>query len=334
MKKVLILLVVIALFGCSKSEEDILSDFGYTQKEIEIIETFSEEQKQIFLSEYNSSYADLLNVEDFDIENLDLYMKYYQQLDNNKLVECINNDLNIETIIELSNDEYYIEDYEDIYLEYVDSYNSIRKCIEAVNTKSYLDCYTNVIDTDTSKDYLMLINKYNKLSSDYEPEDLVEIEANYGSGYTRKEVYEQYKKLQDDANELGYDFWICSAYRSYGTQDALYNKYLIADEGGQESVDTYSARPGHSEHQSGLCLDLCDAQYGMDDFGLSEASAWLNENCYKYGFIIRYTEEKEKVTGYQAEPWQIRYVGSPEIAKDILDRNITFDEYYAFFIER
>ena len=71
----------------------------------------------------------------------------------------------------------------------------------------------------------------------------------------------------------------------------------------------------------------------MDDFGLSEASDWVNENCYKYGFIIRYTEDKVNITGYQAEPWQVRYVGSSEIAKDIKDRGISFDEYYRVFVD-
>ena len=184
-----------------------------------------------------------------------------------------------------------------------------------------------------SKGYLILVNKYNALASDYEPDDLVDVESNYGRGRTRKEVYEAYTVLQDEANELGYNFTICSAYRSYVYQKGLYDKYLEQEGGNQAIVDTYSARPGHSEHQSGLCLDLYDSVYGMDDFGKSDASDWLIENCYRYGFIIRYTESKERITGYQAEPWQIRYVGSVDIAKDIMDRGITFDEYYACFVE-
>lgn len=178
---------------------------------------------------------------------------------------------------------------------------------------------------------MILVNKYNKLPSDYEPDDLVDIDSNYGRGQTRSEVYEQYKLLQDEGNRLGYDFTICSAYRSYDYQDSLYSRYCETDP--QEVVDTYSARPGHSEHQSGLCLDLSTPVYGMDDFGLSEAGKWVEENCAKYGFIIRYTLEKENITGYESEPWQIRYVGDVEAAKYIMETGISFDEYYACFVE-
>ena len=306
------------------------------EEDIELICTFPEEIQERFLSSYNGVCVELMNTNGFDINNLDLYIKNYGKFENEKLVRIINENMDIDKLYELYSNEYYIASNEELYLKYFDSYSNIRDLIEVINTKTYLEYYTNIEETDTSKNYLMLINKYHALSSDYAPNDLVYIDTEYGSRewmLTRAEVYEKYKQLQDDANALGYNFKICSGYRSYDYQYGLYNKYLSQDEGGQASVDTYSARPGHSEHQSGLCLDLTDAQYGMDNFGLSEASKWVNENCYKYGFIIRYTAEKEKITGYEAEPWQIRYVGDANIAKDIMDRNITFDEYYACFIE-
>lgn len=287
MKKFLILLLILCLFGCSSKKE---------------VDTYEED--------YNLPVVE---------EEIEPEQEAEPELSEEEK--------------ELYSNEYYLEKYEVLYLDNLNYYDSVRDCIEAINTMTNYEYYTNIVSTDTSKEYLMLINKYHSLSSDYEPDDLVEIDPQYGRGETRSEVYEQYKKLQDDANALGYDFKICSAYRSYDYQEALYNKYLNQEGGDQSIVDTYSARPGHSEHQSGLCLDLSDAQYGMDNFGLSEASDWLIENCDKYGFIIRYTFEKEKITGYEAEPWQIRYVGSAEIASDIKNRNITFDEYYACFVE-
>lgn len=333
MKKLIVLLVVLCLFGCEEKIDSKLSKLGYSDEDIEIIKTYPEDIQELFLSGYNYKYADLMKTNGFDINKLDEYIEYYGKYTTEEIVDMVNNGKLNKVYDELRSNEYYIAKNEELYLEHMGEYGSLRDCIEAINTKTYLPYYSDIKETDTSKNYLMLINKYNALSSDYEPSDLVDVDSYYGRGSTRKEVYEKYCEMADDAFELGYSFKICSAYRSYDYQYGLYNKYLNEDAGGQESVDTYSARPGHSEHQSGLCLDLSDAVYGMDDFGKSEASTWINENCWKYGFIIRYTEEKTKITGYQAEPWQVRYVGSPEIAKDILDRGITFDEYYACFVE-
>ena len=333
MKKLIVLLIALCLFGCKEDNNSKLSKLGYGQKVIDTINTYPEEYQKLFLGEYNAKLVCLMEIEGFDITKAEEYLKYYGLIDNYKIVKAVNNNDDIYRIADVYLDEYFLDQYEYFYLEYLNNYPSVRECVEAVNTKTYLPYYTDVKPSDISKDYLMLINKYYGLSRDFEPSDLVDIESGYGRGQARRAVYEAYKQLQDDANELGYYFTVCSGYRDYDLQEYLYNNYLAQDEGGVASVDTYSARPGHSEHQSGLCLDLYDATYGMDDFGLSEASKWVNENCYKYGFIIRYTKEKEKVTGYQAEPWQIRYVGSSEIAKDIMDRGITFDEYYACFVE-
>ena len=336
MKKIIILLITICLFGCSEPIDSKLAKLGYSKTDIETIKTYSEEIQSIFVSEYNPRYIDLMHVSGFDISKLDEYLKYDTDLSNNEIVSLVNEGMykeEYDKYKEIFKNEYYLEKNKQLYIDNLDKYEDVRSCIEAVNTMTYLPYYTNIVATDVSKDYLMLINKYHALSSEYEPDDLVDIDSKYGKGRTRKEVYEQYCKLADEAFSLGYDFKICSAYRAYDYQEGLYEKYLNEDAGGQASVDTYSARPGHSEHQSGLCLDLTDSIYGMDDFGLSDSSKWINENCYRYGFIIRYTMEKEDITGYQAEPWQIRYVGSAEIAKDIMNRNITFDEYYACFIE-
>lgn len=340
MKKVVILLILICLCGCnsvSDSEETLLSNLGYSDEDITLIMSYPEDIKQLFENEFNEDYLMLTHYSDFNIDKFNEYVKYLDLFDNKKVIYLVNkgvlNDTNSVKLKELYNNEYFLDRYEDLYLSNIDNYDSVRDLIEAVNTKTIYEYYTNIEDTDLSKNYLMLINKYHALPSNYEPEDLVDIDPEYGRGQTRAEVYEQYKKLQDDASELGYSFKICSAYRAYDYQEALYNKYLAQENGNQAAVDEYSARPGHSEHQSGLCLDLSDAVYGMDNFGESEASKWMDANCYKYGFIIRYTFEKQRITGYEAEPWQIRYVGSSEVAKDIMDRGITFDEYYACFVE-
>ncbi len=326
--------MALCLFACSKQEElstsEKLAELGYSENSISKIETYAEDFQQLFLDSYNEKYDGLLNYADFDINNLDQYLTNYDYFeDEEQLIQVVNSG----RIEELESNEYYIPCLKALYLRYIDEYDSIRELTERVNTYRYLPLYTCIRETDVSQDYLMLINKYHQLPADYEPDDLVDIESDYGWGSTRSAVYNAFVEMADDAYEAGYTISVTSAYRSYDYQDGLYNRYLSSDEGGQASVDTYSARPGHSEHQSGLCLDLVTPGYSMDDFGLSEASTWVNENCYKYGFIIRYTEDKVDITGYQAEPWQIRYVGSSDIAKDIKDRGISFDEYYRVFVD-
>ena len=124
---------------------------------------------------------------------------------------------------------------------------------------------------------------------------------------------------------------VMSSYRDYLYQIKLYNKYKTEDK--EENVDKYSARPGYSEHQTGLCVDIDDTVLPYDSFENSKSYKWMQNNSYKYGFIERYPKGKEDITGYSYEAWHYRYVGK-KIAKYIHDYNITFDEYYVKFIEK
>ena len=113
-----------------------------------------------------------------------------------------------------------------------------------------------------------------------------------------------FNKMQADAATQGIELSIVSGYRSYSRQNTLYNNYVARD--GKVAADTYSARAGHSEHQTGLAADI-NSLY--QSFINTVEGQWLNNNCYKYGFIIRYPQGKESITGYMYEPWHIRYVG-------------------------
>ena len=114
---------------------------------------------------------------------------------------------------------------------------------------------------------------------------------------------------------------MCIRDSSYAYQASLYNSYVAQD--GQELADTYSARPGHSEHQSGLAFDIGALDNG---YGNTPGGRWLNAHCADYGFILRYPAGKESITGYQYEPWHVRYVGK-EIASRIMSQGITLEEY-------
>ncbi len=161
----------------------------------------------------------------------------------------------------------------------------------------------------TYVDGILIANKTYSLPKDYDPKDLSE------------EVKQAFNKMKEDALNDGIELWIQSGYRSYETQENLYNNYVQMD--GIETADTYSARPGHSEHQTGLAMDLNIIDSSFE--GTPEA-IWIEENSYKYGFIVRYPKGKEYVTGYKYEPWHIRYLGM-DIAKKVHDSNKTLEEY-------
>ena len=122
-----------------------------------------------------------------------------------------------------------------------------------------------------------------------------------------------------------------SSYRSYKYQVNLFEKYKEAD--GIKDADTYSARAGFSEHQTGLCVDIYDGVLDYTNFEQSDSFDWMQKNAYKYGFILRFPEGKENITGYQYESWHYRYVGK-DIAKYIHNNDITFEEYYIQKIDK
>ena len=124
------------------------------------------------------------------------------------------------------------------------------------------------------------------------------------------------------AAEDGITIYLSSGFRSYETQNYLYNGYVYYY--GQSMADTFSARPGHSEHQTVLAIDcniISDAFIGTPE------AMWLAEHCHEYGFIIRYPQGKESITGYKYEPWHIRYVGE-ENAQKIFESGLTLEEYF------
>ena len=147
--------------------------------------------------------------------------------------------------------------------------------------------------------------------------------SNYNPGGLLNEFMTNYNKMHDDALNSGINLKIISGFRSYNTQVSLYNRYKARD--GQAEADRYSACAGHSEHQSGLAADINSLEQSWEN---TSEGKWLNDNCYKYGFIIRYPKGKESSTGYMFEPWHIRYVGT-EIATTLYNNGnwITLEEY-------
>jgi D-alanyl-D-alanine carboxypeptidase len=136
------------------------------------------------------------------------------------------------------------------------------------------------------------------------------------------------KQLFDGAAQSGLQLKLASGYRSYSTQKALYNGYVASS--GQAYADASSARPGHSEHQTGLAADLEPASRNCEIqqcFGTTAEGKWLAANAYKYGFIIRYQEGKDRLTGYEYEPWHVRYIGA-DLATKVYKSGKTLEQYF------
>ena len=167
-----------------------------------------------------------------------------------------------------------------------------------------------VIDGVTYIQGVMIVNKTYSLPQSYNPNGLT------------AETKAAFAELQAAASADGLSIYSVSDFRSYEAQDTLYNNYVARD--GKEAADTYSARPGHSEHQTGLTIDC---NYAGDAFHDTPEAKWLENNAWKYGFIIRFPKGKEDKTGYKYESWHIRYVGK-DMAKKIYDSGLCLEEYF------
>ena len=158
-------------------------------------------------------------------------------------------------------------------------------------------------------DGVLIANKTYSLPSDFNP----------GLDDT---CYAQFEKLCSGASAEGLDIYLSSGFRSYEYQDEIYNNYVAYD--GQENADRYSARPGHSEHQSGLAIDVNIID---DSFAGTPEANWLEAHCHEYGFILRYPKGKEDITGYKYESWHIRYVGT-DMSYRIAESGLTLEEFF------
>ena len=171
----------------------------------------------------------------------------------------------------------------------------------------------------------LIVNKTYSLPYDYKPSNPSQvINGDRCNNCIEREVMDAFNLMKSDAKAVGLNIYISSGYRSYSYQERLYNNYSAVD--GMEGADTYSARAGHSEHQTGLCFDLNEID---DSFAKTDEGKWVNENAQVYGFIIRYPKGKEKITGYQYESWHLRYVGVDLATKLYNNGNwLTLEEYY------
>lgn len=294
-----LIIVIAAIFGGIRYYNLInsypykLEKAGYNDKEITTITKKLKENEidQLLEMKYNKLYDDFINEKYFMFKHLKTYVDYYTE----------------------------------------DSDQTITHAVAMVNVGANKDHYTDVKKTDTSKDELILVNKYNQLPKDYAPEDLTDISVQYcyGDNEVSNEVYQKYISMYNAAKEEDLYLIITSAFRDYEFQDQLWNQYAKSQ--GEEWADSVAARAGHSEHQTGLTLDIVTYNSNMNEFENTDEFKWLQKHAHEYGFIMRYPKDKEDITGYDYESWHYRYVGV-ETATKIHELGITYDEYYAYYL--
>ena len=262
----------------------------------------------------------------------------FAKLSETEQQKLIDNDKD-DKIISLLEQKYFLEKNLEDYKEYINKNNETdyAKVISIVNVHANHKWYQLELNTNEDLGMLMNVNKFYALSETYTPENLKNIDLTYAYDEEGKNklidyAYDKFLELWQAANDQGFYLMVTSSYRDYESQKEIYD-YRVST-WGERKADETAARPGHSEHQTGLVIDMTSKTEPLaDSFTDSEAYKWLKENAYKYGFIERYPEGKTYLTGYNPESWHWRYVGL-EAAKTMHDENITFDEYYAFYVEK
>lgn len=227
------------------------------------------------------------------------------------------------------NDEADIDDGENNETEEEGTHFEEDEDVESEEPAITIDMEEDLLDPDSIK---VLVNKQYALPEDYAPNDLVTVEVptvleNPEIRQLREVASEALTDMFAAAEEDGIILYARSGYRSYQTQVELFNNYVSNH--GEEAANRYSARPGESEHQTGLAMDVTSesVNYQLTEaFGETPEGQWVEENAHDFGYIIRYLEGEEEVTGYQYEPWHLRYLGK-ELAADVAESGLTYEEY-------
>lgn len=259
---------------------------------------------------------------------------------------------NVDTSLDIPNlnQSIYIVQSEDTLFRISKLYNITIKELKAANQLIDNTIYTGqtltIPSQENSKsenantivlnpsDTLVMVNKENSLPSDYIPENLVvpnipfPFKEFHSKKLMRQDAGSALENLFEKAKQDGINLYATSGYRSYDRQKSIFDSN--AKKYGIEKANQFSAKPGESEHQTGLAMDVTSpsVNYHLTQrFGETKEGIWLKQNAAQFGFIIRYPKEKENITGYKYEPWHLRYVGE-KVATEITNQNITLEEYF------
>lgn len=328
------------------------------KKNSEKIEQPKKEDLHVFMNDkdFNSNYEEYYYKIDY-IEKTDFLKNVNTLLDKKYNTDEINlifkylSDKNINKLLDLEHQNlsnYY--KIKNLNVDKLDRYNNFKtlnpeydyqKVVTYVNIDLDIPDYENMNIITNPDDFWVIVNKHNKLPDGYVPSELAAIDTvnynvteiagvpeKYARNIIKLEMVNDLKEFFNAAKNDGHNLYPTTSYRSYAWQNELYTSYKNRD--GKEKADTYSARPGNSEHQTGYAIDLANRDVSGKRLN-EEDEKWIKENCYKYGFILRYTEENKHITRYIAESWHIRYVGK-DAAKIIHENNLSLEEYVDLYI--
>lgn len=266
----------------------------------------------------------------FDNQIKDIPLTVTHNINQNKngvyILKLLNKDLNFEKEVEI-----IIENQEKIIPKEV---VATKLPVEKNPLKPLSGTYKNdKILVDNFDKIDVLVNKQYYLSPDAVPKlknipGAFAVNNNFRAHPLAVDNFINMAKAME--KETGMKVLVTSAYRSYEYQNTLFNNYASRD--GIEAANKYSAKAGESEHQTGLALDLVKPGVSMVDFGFTKEYIWISENASKYGFIVRYPQGKEHITGYLYEPWHLRYLGV-NLANQVKDSGLTYDEYWLAFLK-
>lgn len=314
MKRILILMLLCSLMfsSCRVVESELSADDTQKETESEVVEETTELETETDAG--SETEEDTTTIEgDFEIEKIELD-KYEVSIKAGEtdmpMVTMYPEDASNKGEIWKSSDESVAT------VNYYGKITGVKagECIVTVTSEDNPNVKADVkvkVSGDASLTYISGILVANKTYS---------LPESYSPGIDRT-AEAALNKMISAAKDDGIHLFIKSGFRSYGTQKILYNNYVARD--GVAAADRYSARPGHSEHQTGLAFDLNSLE---QSFGETKEGKWLAEHCHEYGFIIRYPKDKEDVTGYMYEPWHVRYLGE-DIAKDVYESGKCLEEY-------
>ena len=343
-----VIALLLLIFLPRAFENNKLRSLGYTKDEIQAIR---EQQlaRTLIKNEYyspflaksitdgtlNQDYLELYTVisEDGSLDHTD-FLLYNRLLDKG---------YESDQILDLFKNLYFHEltpllvfDYQYNELAYIEDCQKNRE----KNSKSHFELngtyfkpYGNPLPVDDPNNVNMLVNKTYYLSQNYKPSNLTDLSTYYSAAENQlsSNAAQALTEWGDAGRNVGVTFYATSAYRNYKDQETVYQNYVNA--WGQEEADSLSARAGFSEHQTGLTVDIAATnEDDIEEFQDTKAYRWTSTNSHSYGWILRYPEGKEQITGYQFEAWHYRYLGK-ELATAVYNSQLTYDEFYGLYLK-
>lgn len=228
---------------------------------------------------------------------------------------------------------FYLERFNARYANYAEQNSTLtsEEVVRDVNMNLDFPFYENIGTSPDLNNVQILCNKYFALPDDFTPQDIVDVPSEYyvndGKEYRlNEEALNAFISMSDAAKEEGLSLKIISAYRSNSYQSRLYEKYKAKSS--QAEADRYSARPGHSEHETGFGIDINDVAQAFEK---TDEFKWLQKNAHLFGYILRYPKGLDYLTGYMYEPWHYRYLGT-DLATKVHQSGLTYDAYYAMYL--